>query len=419
MPFMVAFHDAGVLAEPSPELLDGGINALLSADPAATAALYPQVAASDILRWDQVADAYNRWVEEQYLPANALLSTFTPEGLHPLGFAAERITMELIGSCGAVFLERAVPEMGPDIDCFHTIQNHPIATPPAQTPTVRVVVPPLRYMHPATLDDFVAHPDYKRLFEETCTHMRAYLESVADAAPGVPLFVLGFVEPHMNPAGLFFHAREPLGHVLDRDPARGRAAAADPARHGAREGRDRGPRQHALARARLRRLDRAVGRAPAGHRRGAEDPEDQLPAQLEREEVQAAFPEIRVLGAEMNYVRRELLYSPFTQTEVRTAEDGVRSATVKKQAELQRHFEAGTSTGFLESLQLVCRVDEVTDPDSAAGQRALQLINKTNLAYADSGKNRGTAAFIERHAPGGGVLNLDAIRAPGHVQLGA
>ncbi|HEY7633559.1 MAG TPA: hypothetical protein VH817_22850 [Thermoleophilaceae bacterium] len=166
------------------------------------------MAASDILRWDQVADAYNRWVEEQYLPANALLSTFTPEGLHPLGFAAERITMELIGSCGAVFLERAVPEMGPDIDCFHTIQNHPIATPPAQTPTVRVVVPPLRYMHPATLDDFVAHPDYKRLFEETCTHMRAYLESVVDAAPGVPLFVLGFVEPHMNPAGLFFHARE-------------------------------------------------------------------------------------------------------------------------------------------------------------------------------------------------------------------
>src|SRR5262249_29845227 len=151
MPFMVAFHDAGVLeeararsiaghfphlrlvslapgadvdalpahlrarvvAEPSAALLDGGINALLSSARAATAVIAAQVAASDLLTWDQVADAYERWIQEQYLPANALLSTFTPEGLYPLGLAAERITMELIGSCGAVFLERAVPEMGP------------------------------------------------------------------------------------------------------------------------------------------------------------------------------------------------------------------------------------------------------------------------------------------------------------------
>lgn len=116
--------------------------------------------------------------------------------------------MELIGSCGAVFLEQAAQQMGPELDCFHTVQNHPIATPPAQTPTLRIVVPPLRYMHPATLDDFIAHPDHTRLFAETGEHMRAYLDSVADAAPGVPLFVLGFIEPHMNPAGLFFPARE-------------------------------------------------------------------------------------------------------------------------------------------------------------------------------------------------------------------
>ena len=46
---------------------------------------------------------------------------------------------------------------------------------------------------------------------------------------------------------------------------------------------------------------------------------------LEREEVQAAFPALRVLGAEMNYVRRELLFSPFTQAAPGRATDGSRS----------------------------------------------------------------------------------------------
>ena len=201
-------HMRRVVLEPSEELLDGGIHALLSADPAATAARYPQVARSDIVTWDELPGAYNRWLEEHYLPSNAHLSTFTPDGLTPLGFSRERLTVELIGSCGAVFLERAAQQMPAELDCFHTVQNHPIASPPERTPTLRIVVPPLRYMHPATLDDFVSHPDHERLFEETRRHTLAYLDSVADAAPGVPLFVLGFIEPHMNPAGLFFHARE-------------------------------------------------------------------------------------------------------------------------------------------------------------------------------------------------------------------
>ena len=50
---------------------------------------------------------------------------------------------------------------------------------------------------------------------------------------------------------------------------------------------------------------------------------------LEREEVQAAFPDLRVLGAELNYVRRELLYSPYTQRHVITGDDARRTETTR------------------------------------------------------------------------------------------
>jgi FkbH-like protein len=632
---------ARVIVDPLPSLLDGGIHALLTADPPATAARFPQVAPSDILTWDELPGAYSSWVEEQYLPANALLSTFTPEGLTPLGFSQDRLVVELIGSCGAVFLERAAREM--ELECFHTIQNHPVASAPERAPTVRVVVPPLRYMHPATLDDFVAHPDHERLFDEARRHMLAYLDSVLCAAPDVPLFVLGFVEPHMNPAGIFFHTREKSNfkhfvrclndavvewcasqasaHFVDGD-----ALAAAVGKLGVEESTQtylshRGPldpeyddctdalwpfqppqversydiRSNAFSAAVLREVVqrqlilRGVGRVKAvivdldntvwrglasdgvvgpwaGRPQGIVEalkilksrgvflaiaskndeayirehwdeitgswsevpltipltlddfdvvkigfqPKSQSVREilaalnilpdgavfvddnpLEREEVQAAFPEIRVLGAEMNYVRRELIYSPFTQAPVKTAEDAVRSATVKKQAELQAALEAGASEDFLAALKLVCRVEEVVDRDSAAGQRAFQLINKTNqwningrriedaefrsgrlfvadvrdagnsygivgaalvhgevvthlviscrvigmgiddafvqqlvsrcgplrLDYADSGKNRGTKAFIERHAPDADSLDLSAVAAPAHVGI--
>jgi FkbH-like protein len=99
---------------------------------------------------------------------------------------------------------------------------------------------------------------------------------------------------------------------------------------------------------------------------------------LEREEVQAAFPAMRILGAELNYVRRELLFSPFTQRARLTAEDATRSATVHQHALLEQHVAAGTADDFLAALGLSCRVSVVDDARSAEAQRAVQLINKTN-----------------------------------------
>ena len=107
---------------------------------------------------------------------------------------------------------------------------------------------------------------------------------------------------------------------------------------------------------------------------------------LEREEVQAAFPTMRILGAELNYVRRELLFSPFTQRARITAEDATRSATVRQHALLEQHVVAGTAADFLATLGLSCRVSEVDDARSGAAQRAVQLINKTNQWNLNGGR---------------------------------
>jgi len=99
---------------------------------------------------------------------------------------------------------------------------------------------------------------------------------------------------------------------------------------------------------------------------------------FEREEVQSAFPGLRVLGAELDRVRQELLFSPFTDRHVRLAEDRVRSATAATQAALKREIAAGGSESFLASLGLRCTISRCESVSGVSGQRAVQLVNKTN-----------------------------------------
>jgi FkbH-like protein len=99
---------------------------------------------------------------------------------------------------------------------------------------------------------------------------------------------------------------------------------------------------------------------------------------LEREEVQSRFPALRILGAELDSVRDELLFSPFTDRHVRLAEDALRSATVATQSALQRELASGSAEDFLASLGLEAVIEECTSPIGATAQRAVQLINKTN-----------------------------------------
>ncbi len=555
-----------IVVDPSPELLASGqIEVMLSTNPAQTQASFPAVTPSDIVTWPELAQAYDRWLDTHYLPFHAFQATFTPDGLFPVDWQHPHVTIELIGSCGAGFLAEAVPaaasEFGGQISCFHTILNHPgeIATAAsAQAPDLRVVVPPLRYMHPATLDGFVDHPDHDRLFAETRSHMLAYLETAAATQTGAPLFVTGFIEPYMNADGIFYPTRElsnfkyfvrclndalvdwcaerSMAHFIDANEI-----AAGIGKHGVEEGTlsffshrtpldrayddgvDIGCPTVAVARsfavrspaywialirevlhrhvtigatARVKAvivdLDNTLWRGLASDgvvgswngrphgiaealkilkRRGiflaiaSKNDESYIREHwdeilgdwsevplgmplslaefdvvkidfrpksvtiaeilaelnvlpdsavfvddnaLEREEVQAAFPELRILGAEMNYVRRELLHSPFTQSDLRTTEDAVRSATAKQQALLKRHHENGSASNFLESLRLKCAVREVVDSDSPEGQRAAQLINKTNQWNLNG--RRVAAGEINATLAAGGDLLIAEVR---------
>ncbi len=524
-----------VILEPSPELLASGeIQALLTQDRDAAQTLYPQVAPEDIVTWADVPSAYERWLQSCYLPAQRK-AVYTPDGLFPVDWRPDPFTMELLGSCGAAFLQQAVREVADDLDasvtCFHTVRNHPAeVNPPAREASadVRVVVPPLRYMHPASLDNFVTHPDHRRFFAETVGHMSAYLDSVLADDPSVDLYVCGFIEPHMNPMGLFFHDRDlsnfkyfvrrlndeivdwcgchAFAHFVDADAIAGAIGKA---------GVDEGPLsfyshrapldmeyddntdhayptipvrasfdirtgdylravvreimhrhvirgQRARVKAVIVDLDNTLWRGiaadgvigsfngrPQGliealkilRERGVfigiaskndeeyvrehweeivhEWPEVPLTTELslddfdalrinfrpkstnvaeileelnvlpehavfiddnplEREEIQAAFPRMRVLGAELNYVRRELIHSPFTQSDISTAEDRIRGRTARQQAALKRAEATGTAEAFLSSLRLRCQVVELTDPVGPDAARAVQLINKTN-----------------------------------------
>jgi len=100
---------------------------------------------------------------------------------------------------------------------------------------------------------------------------------------------------------------------------------------------------------------------------------------LEREEVIAAFPEIRILGAEMETMRRELLLSPYTQREILTKEDAERTATTRARVALHTAVTSGGDAGdYLNSLRLELTIGSATDLHSDAARRCIQLINKTN-----------------------------------------
>ena len=430
-------------------------------------------------------------------------------------------------------------QLGVAITSYHTLQNHPISSPPAGAApaTARLIVPPFRYMHHDTLDDFVIHPDHRRLFEESRAHLVAYLDSVLVGHDDTPHFVTGFIEPCINPMGVSFHtpdlsnlkyfvrclndvivewcdvhgqawyidanetasmigknyvddgqvahyahriAFDPYDDWVERDEpvatipllrsfdirsshfyeaivrevctrlvvhsGRGQVKAvivdldntlwrglASDQVVGSWNGRPQGlvealkilqkrgvllavasKNDEAYIRTHWDRILRDYAEVPLGCSLSLDDFDvvridfrpksvtvgeilaelnigadaavfvDDNP--LEREEVQAAFPTMRILGAELNYVRRELLFSPFTQRARVSAEDATRSATVRQHALLEQHAAAGTADDFLATLGLSCRVSEVDDARSGAAQRAVELINKTNQWNLNGGR---------------------------------
>ncbi len=531
-----------IITDPAPELVRTGLHGVLSADSIETRQILTTVPPDVIFDWGGLNVAYERWLHTVYLPHCATTALYSPENLYPSDWTTQPMTIDIVGSCEAYFMEQQVQavatQLGVQISSYHTLQNHPVASASAGGPaTARLVVPPLRYMHPDTLDDIVVHANHLRLFEESRSRLVAYLDSILVGHDDTPQFVTGFIEPCVNPLGVSFHGADlsnlkyfvrclndviiewcdghaqtwyidanetaamigknyiddgPIAHyahripfdpyddwverddpvatqpllrsfeirssnfyaavirevctrlamltgrdqvkavIVDLDNTLWRGLASDQA-VGSWNGRPQGivealkvlkkrgvllavasKNDEAYIRTHWNRILHEYAEVPLGCALSLDDFDSvridfrpksvtvgEILAELnihadatvfvddnplEREEVQAAFPAMRVLGAELNYVRRELLFSPFTQHARLTAEDATRSATVRQQALLGEHRAAGTADDFLSSLGLTCRVTEVDDPAAAEAQRAVQLINKTNQWNLNGGR---------------------------------
>jgi FkbH-like protein len=98
----------------------------------------------------------------------------------------------------------------------------------------------------------------------------------------------------------------------------------------------------------------------------------------ERAAVQAAFPELRVLGGTPLTWRRILLWSPETQVPTVTAESVNKTEMVRAQVVREEKRQVLSREEFLASLNVHMTLFEIGDAAHARFPRVLELINKTN-----------------------------------------
>ena len=495
----------------------------------------------NIVTWQELESAYGIWMESVYLPRNALRMTYSPLTLRPVGEMYKPLAVELIGGCAAQELQlkfqQIAREAGFESSAVLTVRNAPLSVSVEDSSDIggsaanriRIVIPPFRYMHPATMDLLYYVEDQDLFFRETQDHLRLYLQSLFPEDTAIPCYVIGFIVPLHNPPGLFIDdegisnlrrfvgalnddirqwcAIRPatffvdgdalaqgvgkgsvddglvnfFGHrgllldydtaldeefpvtglsvtksfdigidlylehlvreillrqiiltseakiklvILDLDNTLWRGLASD-MRIGSWEGRPlalveallilkkRGILlaiaskndeefireqwhkilgSHAVCRLTIPlTLDdfvivRINFRPKAENIGEIIDALNVLPEHalfiddnpLEREAAIAAFPNLRTLGAEPNYIRRELLYSPYLQSVAITADDRNRAASIRKRVEYWERKSGGDAGEYLEHLGLRCMISRVDADDGPAGERALQLLNKTN-----------------------------------------
>jgi FkbH-like protein len=98
---------------------------------------------------------------------------------------------------------------------------------------------------------------------------------------------------------------------------------------------------------------------------------------VERASVKAAFPEMRVIGANPYVWRRILLWAPETQVAGITAESAARTDMMRAQVEREGARQQMSRGDFLASLSLQLSIQEIGARHERF-PRALELINKTN-----------------------------------------
>jgi FkbH-like protein len=123
----------------------------------------------------------------------------------------------------------------------------------------------------------------------------------------------------------------------------------------------------------------------------------------ERDSVQREFPEIRLLGEDLYYLRRILLWSPELQVPFITDESSKRTEMIQAQAVREESRKSMTREEFLSSLDITIEGEVITGCDHPEYNRAQELLNKTNQ-FNTTGR-RWTPEEIQRFFTEGGAFH--------------
>lgn len=99
---------------------------------------------------------------------------------------------------------------------------------------------------------------------------------------------------------------------------------------------------------------------------------------VERQSVQAAFPAIRTLGAELYSIRRILLWAPELQVPYISQESARRTEMIQDQVKRETARTQMSRGEFLTSLGVKVAIREITDISHSSFARAFELLNKSN-----------------------------------------
>jgi FkbH-like protein len=126
---------------------------------------------------------------------------------------------------------------------------------------------------------------------------------------------------------------------------------------------------------------------------------------VERESVKASLPGIRVIGANIQVVRRILLWAPETQISARTTATLQREETLRRRIDFQHDASIMSRREFLNSLSSTIKVEVLNGMESRSFTRVFELVNKTNQ-FNTTGKRWMLEDYRQHFAKGGQIFAL-------------
>jgi FkbH-like protein len=125
----------------------------------------------------------------------------------------------------------------------------------------------------------------------------------------------------------------------------------------------------------------------------------------ERSAMQAAFPDMRIIGRHPYYLRRILLWSSETDVASVTDESGRRTEMMQRQFDREFHKKSLPREDFLRDAAPRVEILEIPDVGHSRFPRILELVNKTNQ-FNTTGKRWKIEEFGEFFRDGGRIFSF-------------